>query len=556
MPMALGVEAVQRSFDDLGTPLRDVTFCVVDLETTGGRPEDQITEIGAVKYRGGELLGTFQTLIDPGVAIPPSITVLTGITEAMVLRAPRVSEVLPTFVEFCGDAVLVGHNVGFDTGFLNRALAAAGWPRLSQRVVDTLSLTRRLLGDELPNCRLDTAASRLRLAHRPSHRALDDALATADLLHVLLERAGTIGVLGLDDLLALPTIAGHPQARKLKLTTSLPRQPGVYLFLDRDGRVLYVGKATDLRSRVRSYFSSDRRRKVAQLLRETERIEHLVCPGPLEPEVTELRLIAEHQPRFNRHATAPDRYVYLKLTLGERFPRVAIARRVTDDGGLYLGPISSSRQARLAIDAIEQASAIRRCTRRSPGRGRLACATPCTPAQLGVSACPCSGFTCERDYVAVVEGVRLGLTEQPASLLGPLRDRMFRLAADERFEEAADVRDRAGALAAVLERQQRIDTLRRAGRVALTTNDGARLDLAGGRLAASVPAGTPPTLTMTEAVPDADGPLRKSAVDEVLCVSGWLRRNAPRLRLEAVEGEWSERAVPLPRFEPPRAARS
>jgi DNA polymerase-3 subunit epsilon len=133
---------------------------------------------------------------------------------------------------------------------------------------------------------------------------------------------------------------------------------------------------------------------------------------------------------------------------------------------------------------------------------------------------------------------------------------MFRLAADERFEEAADVRDRAGALAAVLERQQRIDTLRRAGRVALTTNDGARLDLAGGRLAASVPAGTPPTLTMTEPVSDAGGPLRKSAVDEVLCVSGWLRRNAPRLRLEAVEGEWSERAVPLPCFEPPRAARS
>jgi DNA polymerase-3 subunit epsilon len=553
--MALGIDTGQRSFDDLGTPLREVTFCVVDLETTGGRPDDQITEIGAVKYRAGELLGSFQTLVDPGVAIPPAITVLTGITEAMVTRAPRVSEVLPTFIEFCGESVLVGHNVGFDTGFLNRALTAAGWPRLSHRVIDTLALTRRLLGDELPNCRLDTAASRLRLAHRPSHRALDDALATADLLHVLLERAGTIGVLGLDDLLALPTIAGHPQARKLKLTTSLPRQPGVYLFLDRDGRVLYVGKATDLRARVRSYFSSDRRRKVAQLLRETERIEHLVCPGPLEPEVTELRLIAQHQPRFNRHATAPDRYVYLKLTLGERFPRLAVARRVADDGGLYLGPISSARQARLAIDAIEQASAIRRCTRRSPGRGRLACATPCTPAQLGVASCPCSGFTSEGDYAAAVEGVRLGLTVQPASLLDPLRDRMLRLAAEERFEEAADVRDRAGALAGVLDRQQRIDTLRRAGRVAMTTTDGARLDLAGGRLAASAPAGAAPTLAFTPAA-DTGGPLLKSAVDEVLCVSGWLRRNAAGLRLEAVEGEWSERAVPLPRFEAGRAARA
>jgi DNA polymerase-3 subunit epsilon len=235
---------------------------------------------------------------------------------------------------------------------------------------------------------------------------------------------------------------------------------------------------------------------------------------------------------------------------------VAIARRVAEDGGLYLGPISSSRQARVAIDAIEQASAIRRCTRRSPGRGRLACPTPCTPAQLGVSACPCSGFTSEGDYAAVVEGVRLGLSEQPACLLDPLRDRMLRLAAEERFEEAADVRDRAGALASILERQQRIDTLRRAGRVALTTSDGARLDLSGGRLAASVPSGASPALNLTEPAGDTDGPLHKSAVDEVLCVSGWLRRNATRLRLEEVEGEWSERAVPLPRFEVVRAART
>src|SRR6476469_3017967 len=104
--------AGQRSLDDLGRPLHQVTFCVIDLETTGGSPQDcSITEVGAVKLRGGECLGTLQTLVAPGCTIPRSITVLTGITDAMVMPAPPVEAVLPTLLEFIGDAVIVGHNV-------------------------------------------------------------------------------------------------------------------------------------------------------------------------------------------------------------------------------------------------------------------------------------------------------------------------------------------------------------------------------------------------------------------------------------------------------------
>ena len=153
----------------------------------------------------------------------------------------------------------------FDLSFL-QAAATGGYPRLTNRVVDTCALARRLVRDEVPNCRLATLAEHLRLAHRPSHRALDDALTTADRLHALLERAGSLGVLGLDDLLELPTIRAHPQGGKLRLTASLPRRPGVYLFRGLGGRVLYVGKAAELRSRVRSYFSGDERRKIGQLL--------------------------------------------------------------------------------------------------------------------------------------------------------------------------------------------------------------------------------------------------------------------------------------------------
>lgn len=114
--------AGQIALDDLGVPLHDVTFCVLDLETTGGSANTcEITEIGAVKYRGGEVMGTFQTLVNPGTGIPPFITILTGITQAMVCEAPRIEAVLPSFLEFCHDAVLVGHNIRFDLSFLDAA---------------------------------------------------------------------------------------------------------------------------------------------------------------------------------------------------------------------------------------------------------------------------------------------------------------------------------------------------------------------------------------------------------------------------------------------------
>jgi len=420
------VTILQRSFDDLGLPLHDVTFCVIDLETTGGSAERcGITEIGAVKMRGGVCLGTFQTLVNPGAAIPPEITVLTGITQAMVVPAPRIETVLPTLLEFLGEAVVVGHNVRFDLSFLQAALARSGRPRLDNRSVDTCALARRLVRDEVPNCKLGTLASRFRLDHQPSHRALDDALATADLLHLLLERAGGLGVTGLDDLLTLPTMAGHAQASKLTLTNRLPRSPGVYLFRDRAGRVLYVGKATNLRSRVRSYFSGDTRRKVGQLLRETQAIDHRCCATTLEAAVVEVRLIHEHLPRFNRQAKDWTRYPYLKLTLNEPFPRLSVVRVAKDDGALYLGPLPSARAAKRVAEAIETSVPLRRCTA-TPGRSPRTAA--CAPAQLGVASCPCAGEMTREQYAEVVARAVRGLRDDPALLLDPLDHRMQALA--------------------------------------------------------------------------------------------------------------------------------
>lgn len=536
---------MQRSFDDLGTPLHDVTFCVVDLETTGGSAADcAITEIGAVKVRAGRCLGTFATLVNPGTPIPPAITVLTGITQSMVLPAPRIEEVLPSFLEFSAGTVIVGHNIRFDLSFLDAAIRQHGYARLTNPSVDTCALARRLLGEEVPNHRLHTLADRLRLPHQPTHRALDDVLATTDLLHVLLERAGSLGVLGLDDLLELPTIKGHPQLAKLRLTDGLPRSPGVYLFRDAGGRVLYVGKATNLRQRVRSYFSGDERRKIGQLLRETVAIDHIRTASTLEAAVLEVRLIHAHLPRFNRQAKTWRRYAYLKLTLNERFPRLSVVRAPKDDGALYLGPLPTSSAAKRVADAIENAAPLRRCSKAPP---RTPLGAPCAPAQLGVSTCPCAAAVTDDDYARIVDRVVHGLTRDPAVLLDPLAHRMHAMATVERFEEAAELRDRANALAGAIARQRRLDGLRRAGRVVLELEDGVVVELDSGRLADDRSG------QMRLGIVDDGLPLPRSAADEVACVAAWLAKEAPRVRLVSCAGTLASAVTQVRSFAPVEA---
>jgi len=564
---------MQRSFDDLGTPLQQVTFCVVDLETTGGTAADGgITEIGAVRVRGGEVEATFRTFVNPGHTIPLQITRLTGISTSMVADAPPPDSVMATFLEFLGDSVIVGHNVSYDLGYLNAAMARAGRDPLPNRVLDTLRLARRLVRDEVPNCKLGTLADRFRLPHRPSHRALDDALATADLLHLLIERATAFGVCGLEDLTALPTLAAHPQAAKLRLTEHLPRKPGVYLFRDGSGRTLYVGKATDLRARVRSYFGSDDRRKVGQLLREVQRIDHVVCPSALEAAVLEVRLIHRLEPRFNRQSTNWRQYAYLKLT-EEAFPRLSVVKAIRDDGALYLGPLPSSKAAKRVAEAIETAVPLRRCTVAPKTPSTRWRTGPCAPAQLGVATCPCAGAIDAAAYQQLVNTVRRGLLYEPSLLFGPLEAKMHALAADERFEEAADMRDRAAALSSALRRQQRFDALRRAGRVVVEVDGRSRAELLRGRLVRTWTltktgiAAVPLPLDLDPEAPDAldaplpgdptvpGAPLPKALADELACVAQWFDRQSHRITILQCDGSVTPTGPPLPTFKPPVAFR-
>jgi len=546
------VLAHQRTIDELGTPLIDTEFCIIDLETTGAdRDRDMITEVGAARFRGGECLGTFQTLVNPGRAIPPKITMLTGLTDALVAPAPRIESVLAPLLEFIGNAVIVAHNAPFDVGFVNAALVRTGRDRLSGPVIDTVALARRLVRSEVPNCRLSTLADRFGFAHRPSHRALDDVLATADLLHLLIERAAALGVLGCDDLMELGRIGRHPQAAKLKLTTELPRQPGVYLFNDGRGEVLYVGKATNLRQRVRGYFGSDDRRKIAPLLRELSTVSHIETPDPLTAEVLETRLINQHLPRYNRTGTQTHRYCYVRLDHHDAWPRLAIVKKPSADA-IHLGPIRSRRQAALVVEALHSVLSLRRCSIRLPSTHTPdPDAIPCSAAQLGVAACPCAGRADPTLYQRQVDVAVATMLGEIDGVIGQLSAEMASLAIQQRFEQAAAVRDRTEALLTVVSRQRIIDALRRAGSVEITDqrttwniSDARLVDARGdGQITAALPIGPAPATA-------ADRPLGCDAFDEAWSLARFIQTNHARLSVVRCSGHWEFPVAVVERIPP------
>ncbi|HKZ20774.1 MAG TPA: DEDD exonuclease domain-containing protein [Acidimicrobiia bacterium] len=495
----------QLTLDDLGAPLYDVTFCVLDLETTGGSPRTcSITEIGAVKYRGGELVGSFATLVNPGVGIPPFITILTGITQQMVVAAPPIEAALPPFLEFCRGTIIVGHNVRFDLSFLDSVCRRLDYPLVGsepagRRHVDTVGLARRLIRPEVRDLTLATLARHFRSPFPPIHRALEDARATAHVFHALLERAGTIGITGLDELLLLPTARGSSYYQKLHLTEGLPRSPGVYMFFDRNEELIYVGKADNLRTRVRSYFYGDERRRIGDLLRQLHRVEYRVCAHSLESEITELRLIHAQRPRFNQRSRPPRRTLFVRLT-EEQFPRLSIAHNLASRGRMWLGPFRSKRAADLVVEALWASTQLRRCTGRAGSRQGL-----CAPGQMGVALCPCAGGLSADLYAQVIDTIVGALGQDPGLVLDPIAHKMRRLASERRFEEAAQMRDRHRALARALERARAWQALSAAGRIELESNLGERVVVDQGRLVAAWRAGQTPPLLATPIEPD-DGP--------------------------------------------------
>jgi DNA polymerase III subunit epsilon len=539
--------AEQQSFEELGRPLREVTFCVVDLETTGGSPQGgaRITEVGAVKVRSGEVLGEFQSLVNPHQEIPPFIALLTGISNGMVAGAPSIEVVLPEFLAFARDTVLVAHNAPFDIGFLRHAALQQErpWPRLD--VVDTAVLARRVLPrSEVRNHKLASLAEHFNASTTPNHRALADARATVDVLHGLIGRLGNLGVHTLEELQTYTSRVTAAQRRKRHLAEHLPHAPGVYLFRDEHERVLYVGTSKDLRKRVRSYFTaSETRSRMGQMVTLAQRVEGIECATPLEAAVRELRLIAEHKPRFNRRSRFPERVHWVRITK-EPWPRLSIVRQILDDSDV-IGPFATKQAAERAVAAVQHVFPLRQCSTRM---SRLPVLSPCALAELNRCLSPCDQSVQRDAYESVVLSVRGSFTSSPAEIVAPHHTRIAQLASQERYEEAALVRDRLQAFVDGADRAQRLRSLTSCRELVAARKEDGHWSvhvIRHGRLAAAgvIPPGADAAAWVLDLRRDAEtvapsgGPVPAASVEESERLLGWLESDG--IRLVHVDGTWA-----------------
>jgi DNA polymerase III epsilon subunit family exonuclease len=439
-------------------------------------------EIGAVRVKALEIDATFETLVHPGVTLPPTIARLTGLRDADLRRAPRPEHAIRQFLAFAGDAPLAAHNARFDVGFLDRAVERLTGRRVAAPVVDTVWLARRLLQRRSERFSLAQLAHFFGTSGEPCHRALPDALATAEILIALLGLAQERGARTLAEVIELAA----PRARRLHARRSLiagaPTTPGVYLFRDRNDTVLYVGKARDLRARLRSYFAGDRQRPAVEAaLGALARVEWRELGSELEAALEELRLIRELRPPANARVGRPERQSYLE--------RRADKWAVVSKPGPF-GPIASKRRAQLAARAL--------------------------------------GDHGGDDFAAAV---------------APLQAKLRRLARDLRFEDAARLRDRVAALEDVSQRIATLDRLR-AARICVLAP--ARepafwraFVVASGRVVArSVPRGPAGRIEIEAALAAAASTEVSFAAEDaadLLAVSTFLQRPPPELRVVSLD---------------------
>ncbi|MGH3088749.1 MAG: DEDD exonuclease domain-containing protein [Rubrobacteraceae bacterium] len=517
-----------RTVDVSSLSLEDAPYVVFDVETTGtSAREGAITEFGAIKVRGGVVVDEFSTLVNPQMPITPFVMRLTGITNRMVADAPTMREVLPLFEEFVEGSVLVAHNAPFDCSFV---AAARGGRPLPNPVLDTLRIARSLVPG-LRRYRLSALAAHFGVRQLPNHRALADAAATSGVFLKLLEMLENAGVRTVGEAASLK---GGSRKRlkpqKQHLADGVPNTPGVYYFLDKRGTALYVGKAKNLKARVRTYFNGgDGRRKIGRLVEEVAKVEYRETETELRALILEAREIKRLLPRYNSAGRGDRPGWFIKLDNRNPYP---VPERVqesdAEDGVVLLGPYGSAGVLDTCMEALGRIFPLRRCS----GEDK-----PCFYGQMGRCA-PCIGMSEEAYRSEVVRGIAALLRGEGGEehLAALVRER-DRLAGEREFEAAARLRD----LVSGIERIRLVRTLITAGglqaMVAPSTEPNFMevFILSEGRLAAhkSFEAGDEAGLSSfaSEALDrnERNGPrsgVRTGGADEARVVAAYLRRRS------------------------------
>lgn len=453
-------------------------YVVVDVETTGLKPrQHRITEVALIRVSPDAEPLVWTSLVDPGRQIPDYVRQLTGIDNAMVAAAPEFRSIGPTIQEIVGDLIVVGHNVEFDVGFLNAELARSGLPRLVNQTVDTMPLADELL-PAVRRLGLQSVARELGLPPTDAHRALPDAELTLAVYEVLLRRASERGLSTLDELIEITErkrrrrSPERPVGRGRALLdashlANIPHAPGVYIMRDANDRVIYIGKAKDLRKRVGSYYSQPLgyTRKMDGLLESLANIETTVVGTELEALMLESQLIRRYRPRFNTVQRNAEQYAYIKVDAGNAWPTVTMAKDRANDGARYFGPFRSSRSARDAVRLINDTLPIRTCKRSFKDRRSLG--SPCIELSLKHCCGPCMGLADSEAYRGHINLVIEFLEGNGDALLPLLYSRLESTVGTLDFEKAAELRDQIAKVTNLVLEQARINFAARNGHAVL-----------------------------------------------------------------------------------------
>ncbi|MEO8602236.1 MAG: exonuclease domain-containing protein [bacterium] len=425
----------------LAQPVEEATWVVVDLETTGGAPAQGhgIIEIGALKLRGGQVVERFAELVHPGRRLPPFITGLTGITDAILADRPPIDTVLPRFAAFAAGSVLVAHNAAFDMGFLDAARFGIDGRGFDEPHCCTLRLARRLL-PQLRRKSLDALGGHFGIPLADRHRAMGDARITVEIFFQLLELLRRRGILRVGELLDFQHSAADGRRFVCALprahVAALPRAPGIYRFHDADGRLLYVGKAKDLRERVGSYVTNAaaHRGKVLDLIRHIHAVEVEVVGSELEASLREAEEIRRGQPPYNRLSKHLPQIAFLKLTANDPFPRLSVVSRLSGRAGRYFGPFRSRLAASEAQALLARLFHLRTCTPRLAPAPEV---SPCLQGQIGACSAPCAVRVDRAAYAAQVAAAARFFDGEIGAAQRAIEQRRDAHAAAQRFEAAA-----------------------------------------------------------------------------------------------------------------------
>jgi DNA polymerase-3 subunit epsilon len=426
--------------DILETNLKDITFSVVDVETTGLRPtSSRVIEIGIVKVRDSVIVDRYSTFINPGTRIPPFISSLTTITDEDVYDAPFFEDAAQEIIDVLSDTILVGHNLQFDFSFLKHEFQRAGKDEFNPLKICTLKIARKLY-PELPSKSLGKVARHLHIRPRTLHRALDDAELTAYVLMKEIKELESAKKLSLRELMDYQLTPGVKVSTPginnsiAEQLSEVPGLPGNYFFLNAKNEIIYIGKAKSLNARLKSYFYGNASGKGKKIVRQASKVQFQTTGSELTALLSEAELIKLVYPKHNVQLKDFTNKYFLRINRAQHFPSIEVTTEFDFDGNDYFGLFTTRRKAAEVQDFIDKAFLTRECDEKEFKKSKR-----CFLAEIERCTAPCENKDSVL-YESELQGLYEFMYGKNQFILNRLLERMKHYSEQMRYEKAGEVK--------------------------------------------------------------------------------------------------------------------